>query len=138
MLQDLGTDITRGKDGAWYYTGTTNRFYDRGGEASGLGYMAKNTLSPERVLSPEQTISFNKLVDMMPSLLSMVGGRITPISSGTSSSNINLTMPIMIEGNATSDTVSALKAQTKIIADTVLNQINSSFSTNGQYKLRTS
>jgi len=138
MLQDLGTDITRGKDGAWYYTGTTNRFYDRGGEASGLGYMAKNTLSPERVLSPEQTVSFNKLVDMMPSLLSMVGGRITPISSGTSSSNINLTMPIMIEGNATSDTVSALKAQTKIIADTVLNQINSSFSTNGQYKLRTS
>jgi len=136
-LSSMGTSITRGKDGSWYYANGT-KFYDQGGVASGIGYMAKNTLSPERVLSPEQTISFNKLVDMMPSLLSMVGGRITPISSGTSSNNINLTMPIMIEGNATSDTVSALKAQTKIIADTVLNQINSSFSTNGQYKLRTS
>lgn len=38
-------------------------WYDDGGIAGGIGYMAKNTLKPERVLSPKQTESFDKLVD---------------------------------------------------------------------------
>ena len=37
--------------------------YDRGGIASGIGYMPKATLKPERVLSPRQTKAFEKLVN---------------------------------------------------------------------------
>lgn len=36
--------------------------YDSGGVALGQGYMAKNVIAPERVLSPRQTASFDKLV----------------------------------------------------------------------------
>lgn len=36
--------------------------YDSGGIARGVGYMAKNTLKPERVLSPRQTVAFDRLV----------------------------------------------------------------------------
>ena len=39
-----------------------NNWYDRGGVARGKGHMLKNTLEPERVLSPEQTRAFEKLV----------------------------------------------------------------------------
>lgn len=37
--------------------------YDQGGIASGIGYMPKATLKPERVLSPRQTKAFEKLVN---------------------------------------------------------------------------
>ena len=37
--------------------------YDQGGIASGIGYMPKATLEPERVLSPRQTKAFEKLVN---------------------------------------------------------------------------
>jgi hypothetical protein len=37
-------------------------WYDSGGIARGVGYMAKNTLRPERVLSPRQTVAFDNLV----------------------------------------------------------------------------
>ena len=46
-----------------------NNWYDKGGIASGIGVMQKNTLQPERVLSPAQTASFDSLVKMLPSLL---------------------------------------------------------------------
>ncbi|SDN79029.1 transglycosylase SLT domain-containing protein [Geodermatophilus sp. DSM 45219] len=36
--------------------------YDQGGVAEGLGFMAKNTISPERVLSPRQTAAFEQMV----------------------------------------------------------------------------
>ncbi|MDL9944282.1 tape measure protein [Gordonia sp. ABSL11-1] len=36
-----------------------NHWYDRGGEANGIGHMLKNTIKPERMLSPEQTKSFD-------------------------------------------------------------------------------
>lgn len=39
-----------------------NNWYDRGGRATGVGHMLKNTLEPERVLSPEQTRAFEDLV----------------------------------------------------------------------------
>ena len=39
-----------------------NNWYDRGGIAGGIGHMLKNTLQPERVLSPAQTRAFNDLV----------------------------------------------------------------------------
>lgn len=39
-----------------------HHWYDKGGRASGIGHMLKNTLKPERVLSPEQTKAFEDLV----------------------------------------------------------------------------
>ena len=36
-----------------------NNWYDRGGEANGIGIMQKAVLKPERVLSPTETESFN-------------------------------------------------------------------------------
>ncbi|WP_280499021.1 phage tail protein [Nocardia cyriacigeorgica] len=36
--------------------------FDSGGVASGIGFMPKNTIEPERVLSPRQTESFDRLV----------------------------------------------------------------------------
>lgn len=56
-----------------YYKGVTraNHFdhvhwaMDRGGLARGIGWMPKLTSKPERVLSPQQTESFDRLVDQM-------------------------------------------------------------------------
>lgn len=39
--------------------------FDEGGIAPGLGYMPKNTIAPERVLSPRQTSSFERLVEIL-------------------------------------------------------------------------
>jgi hypothetical protein len=36
--------------------------FDSGGVANGVGFMAKATIAPERVLSPQQTRSFDRLV----------------------------------------------------------------------------
>ncbi|MGH3632375.1 MAG: transglycosylase SLT domain-containing protein, partial [Sciscionella sp.] len=41
--------------------------YDNGGLATGIGAMMKNTLAPERVLSPAQTASFDRLVSVLDS-----------------------------------------------------------------------
>ena len=40
-----------------------NNWYDQGGQAVGTGLMAKNVITPERVLSPRQTAAFEKMVD---------------------------------------------------------------------------
>lgn len=39
--------------------------FDRGGVATGEGWMPKNVHAPERVLSPRQTESFDRLVDIL-------------------------------------------------------------------------
>lgn len=39
--------------------------FDSGGVAAGTGFMPKNTIAPERVLSPRQTQSFDRLVDVL-------------------------------------------------------------------------
>ena len=41
--------------------------FDEGGVARGTGFMPKATISPERVLSPRQTQSFDRLVDALAS-----------------------------------------------------------------------
>lgn len=46
-----------------------NGWYDQGGIANGTGMMAKNTIEPERVLSPAQTASFEALVPFLQFLL---------------------------------------------------------------------
>lgn len=42
-----------------------NGWYDQGGLASGVGVMLKNVVQPERVLSPEMTEHFERLVDVL-------------------------------------------------------------------------
>ncbi|RRQ26319.1 hypothetical protein DK926_18930 [Rhodococcus sp. Eu-32] len=42
-----------------------NNWYDRGGLAGGKGFMLKNVIHPERVLSPRQTEAFEQLVPML-------------------------------------------------------------------------
>src|SRR6185437_5720127 len=39
--------------------------YDSGGIAKGIGFMPKYTIKPERVLSPQQTSAFERLVDVL-------------------------------------------------------------------------
>jgi hypothetical protein len=39
--------------------------YDSGGVAKGRGVMVKDTIAPERVLDPRQTVAFEKLVDSL-------------------------------------------------------------------------
>ncbi|MEJ6547997.1 tape measure protein [Corynebacterium sp. USCH3] len=47
-----------------------NNWYDAGGIATGVGVMQKNTLKPERVLSPQMTPVFDRFIDLLPGLLS--------------------------------------------------------------------
>lgn len=42
-----------------------HNWYDRGGLAAGRGFLEKRTLQPERVLSPRQTASFERLVTVL-------------------------------------------------------------------------
>jgi hypothetical protein len=49
---------------AWAFHQGHN-YYDDGGVASGKGYMPKNVVAPERVLSPRQTVAFEQLVDVL-------------------------------------------------------------------------
>jgi hypothetical protein len=42
--------------------------YDQGGIAGGVGFMPKYTMQPERVLSPRQTVAFERLVPMLTSM----------------------------------------------------------------------
>jgi phage-related protein len=42
-----------------------NNYYDAGGVAVGRGFMPKSTPLPERVLSPAQTVSFDRLVGIL-------------------------------------------------------------------------
>lgn len=57
--------ITGGTGGA--YSGV--KVNDEGGLNYGKGFMLKDVVEPERVLSPEQTQSFEKLVSYLPNLI---------------------------------------------------------------------
>ena len=48
--------------------GIVDQVFDGGGEAWGKGFLAKDIVDPERMLSPEQTRSFNNLVDGLMNL----------------------------------------------------------------------
>lgn len=59
----------------------TGAGYDQGGIANGIGFMPKMTLQPERVLSPDQTVAFDKLVE---SITGNAPGGSTPVLPGGS------------------------------------------------------
>lgn len=58
----VGGDDDPLKDTRKKIGGNSDDWFDRGGRANGIGYMPKNTIAPERVLSPRQTAAFEKLV----------------------------------------------------------------------------
>ncbi|MFB9378601.1 phage tail tape measure protein [Kineococcus gynurae] len=57
--------------------------YDQGGVASGTGLLPKLTPRPERVLSPEQTESFDRLVDVLGGGRYATGGLVVQMPSKT-------------------------------------------------------
>ncbi|GAA1382933.1 hypothetical protein GCM10009613_11610 [Pseudonocardia kongjuensis] len=65
--------------------------YDRGGIASGIGYMPKYTIAPERVLSPRQTESFDRLVSVLdrPTPITSIAGAVRGGDGASSSVTIN-------------------------------------------------
>ena len=56
----------------WINVMTRPGGYDSGGVATGMGYLPKYTPKPERVLSPRQTVAFDRLVDLIDS--GQIGG----------------------------------------------------------------
>lgn len=81
-----------------------NGWYDNGGVANGVGYMAKNTLEPERVLSPRQTRAFESLVSVLTS--NPAGGVATPgvdygrLASAVVSAFLAANVSVRMDGNA--------------------------------------
>lgn len=63
--------------------------FDEGGVATGTGYMPKDTIHPERVLSPHQTRSFDRLVSALEGGSPTFGGRTVTIHA-----------PFYVEGGA--------------------------------------
>lgn len=56
--------------------------FDSGGIASGTGFMPKNVIAPERVLSPEQTRLFESLVVSLQQVASGTGVGPEPLTAG--------------------------------------------------------
>ena len=50
-----------------------NGWYDQGGIANGVGLMPKNTIQPERVLSPEQTRAFEAMLPLLQQIWGVTG-----------------------------------------------------------------
>lgn len=69
-LMGLGGSIGNRVSDVWNSgTGTVRNLvsFDSGGIAPGVGMLAKNTIEPERVLSPRQTAAFENLVSVLNS-----------------------------------------------------------------------
>lgn len=70
-------------------------WYDDGGIANGIGFMAKNTLEPERVLSPAMTRSFDQLLAVVGS------GQLSPAAADSGLANlrgIRISGPVTVNG----------------------------------------
>jgi TP901 family phage tail tape measure protein len=72
-----GQDYKRGGNGLARGGLVQSAWFDGGGVASGRGLMPKATIKPERVLSPQQTIAFDKLVTLLER--QGTGGRSGPL-----------------------------------------------------------
>ncbi|AHH20859.1 putative bacteriophage protein [Nocardia nova SH22a] len=54
---------------AWaFWQNQSPHWYDDGGIANGVGFLAKNVLQPERVLSPRQTATFDSALPLLESI----------------------------------------------------------------------
>ncbi len=63
-VQVSGTPLAYGK---WKgdATAQANRYFDKGGVGRGTGFLPKNVIKPERVLSPQQTKAFEDLIPLL-------------------------------------------------------------------------
>jgi hypothetical protein len=68
-----------------YYKSLLPKF-DFGGLAFGKGLMLKDTIDPERVLSPQLTKSFDRLVDLIPKI-PLLNTNINPLNLGARNSS---------------------------------------------------
>lgn len=63
-----------------FWQSQSPHWYDQGGVATGAGFVPKSTLKPERMLSPRQTVAFDRLVDRLDDRgdgqMQVVGGRL--------------------------------------------------------------
>lgn len=66
---------------AWAFH-LSHGWYDQGGIARGVGAMLKNTIAPERVLSPRQTRAFDRLVDALTRVTPPVPLRLLAAAGG--------------------------------------------------------
>ena len=119
--QKLGKELGYTYDpqtGIWYKKNGM-RAYHTGGIVGGNNYATKSTeelaklLKGELVITPPQA---DKVMDMI---------------TNNSNSNINISMPIVIEGNADSDTVKSLEKQVGKIADTVIEKLTTARNNTG-------
>lgn len=75
--------------------------FDQGGQASGIGALLKNTIKPERVLSPDQTKAFESFVfDQLPALQEMGDMQETV---GALSSTVGKALPMLMQANSLKD-----------------------------------
>lgn len=98
----------------------SGNIFDRGGEANGIGLMAKDTINPERVLSPAQTKSFTELVRILPHIMpfsptSISGSYKNDLSKGIDNSITIEHLTIQAPNGAT---LQSLLAEAKNIAKT--------------------
>lgn len=89
----LATEADLKAAGKHAYDSTGKMLFDLGGKAYGKGVMIKDTLKPERVLSPKDTESFDRLVDILGQL------QLKSSSGGTTNnpSSVNFNGDIVIE-----------------------------------------
>jgi phage-related protein len=73
--------------------------FDEGGVAHGIGMMPKNTIAPERVLSPRQTAAFESLVPLLDRMTGDAGNR---ANKTVNIGNMNFTGPNATEKGADS------------------------------------
>lgn len=81
--------------------------FDSGGEANGIGWIRKDTIKPERILDPNQTISFDKLTNILPETLkiltrfnTMSVPQLAGVGGGNSNVTVNVTLKDAILGSA--------------------------------------
>ena len=91
--------------------GWVNRLYDDGGVATGRGFLLKNVVDPERVLSPRQTVSFERFVGALD--------RFERRPSGMSAHDIN---GLQFAGGGTGGEYVAQKIENQYVVDPAANR----------------
>jgi hypothetical protein len=102
---------------AWsFWQAQSPHWYDDGGIASGFGFLAKNILRPERVLSPHQTETFDSAIPLLESINSSAWSpdRINPAAFANSSAPVAAG-----RGSTYSPTINARVASVNDLADLV-------------------
>ncbi|WP_433626076.1 transglycosylase SLT domain-containing protein [Nocardia sp. CA-120079] len=93
--------------------------YDQGGEANGIGLMLKQTIRPERVLSPHQTETFDSALPLLESINASIW---SPARIDSAALNINTQAAPRTPQPAYAPTIHARVADVTDLADLVERQ----------------